>query len=193
MREDSLIIADVKEGNMKAFEELVEKYTGMLFTLSMGYLHSKEDAEDMVQEIFVKLYKSIYSFREESKFSTWLYRIAVNACLNHVAKKKRGFISGIFSRTNIYNPSENDSLNIQNTPSHAKNPLEQIISHEDSYRVKKAIDSLPEKQKTALILQRYQEMTQKEIASIMHISEGAVEQHLIRAKDNIKKSLLINQ
>ncbi|HCV14805.1 MAG TPA: hypothetical protein DF637_00505, partial [Rikenellaceae bacterium] len=77
LREDSIILDDIKGGNKEAFRELAERYSSPLFRLSMGYLHSKEDAEDMVQEIFVKLYHSLDTFKGDSKFSTWLYRIAV--------------------------------------------------------------------------------------------------------------------
>ncbi|HCT94774.1 MAG TPA: RNA polymerase sigma factor [Rikenellaceae bacterium] len=180
LREDSIILYDIKGGNKEAFRELAERYSTPLFRLSMGYLHSKEDAEDMVQEIFVKLYHSLDTFKGDSKFSTWLYRIAVNTCLNEIARRKRRDIFTTFgdNMTRIFNLSGD-----------SKNPEEQTISEENIIRVRKAIESLPDKQQTAFVLQKYKELSQKEIAEIMQISEGAVEQHLMRAKSSLQKKL----
>ncbi|PKO95646.1 MAG: RNA polymerase sigma factor [Bacteroidetes bacterium HGW-Bacteroidetes-7] len=180
LRDDSIILEEIKGGNKEAFRELAERYSTPLFRLSMGYLHSKEDAEDMVQEIFVKLYHSLDSFKGDSKFSTWLYRIAVNTCLNEIARRKRRDIFTTFgdNMTKIFNHSGD-----------SKNPEEQTISEENKKRVRKAIESLPEKQQTAFVLQKYKELSQKEIAEIMQISEGAVEQHLVRAKSSLQKKL----
>ncbi len=182
-REDYKIIEDIRRGHREAFRELADRYTVPLFHLSMGYLHSKEDAEDMVQEIFIKVYNSLDTFKGDSKFSTWLYRVAVNTCLNEITRKKRRDIFTVFGDniSKIFNHSGDD-----------KNPEEQAITDETSKKVRKAIESLPEKQQTAFILQKYKELSQKEIAQVMQISEGAVEQHLLRAKNYLKQKLKDN-
>lgn len=180
-REDNIIIEEIRRGNKSAFNELAERYSTPIFRLSLGYLHSKEDAEDMVQEIFVKVYNSLDSFHGDSKFSTWLYRVAVNSCLNEIAKNKR---------RDIFTKFGDNMSRIFNLGGDTKNPEEQVIADETMIKVRKAIESLPEKQQTAFILQKYKELSQKEIAEIMRISEGAVEQHLIRAKNFLRKRLL---
>lgn len=175
------IIGDILNGNTEMFNVITEKYADQLFRVALGYMHSKEEAEDITQEVLIKAYNSLSTFKGNSKLSTWLYRITVNTCLNELKKRKR---------TSLFSSIE-DIKNKGLDSSNQKNPEQQLIEEEINLKVRKAIDSLPSKQKTAFILQRYKELSQKEISEVMGISEGAVEQLLQRGKKHLKKRLKI--
>ncbi len=162
------------------FENIVLDYQAMVFRTAMGFVHSKEDAEDLTQEVFLKAYNSWSNFRGESEVSTWLYRITVNLCLNHLEKK---------SKRNIFQLTEEALRNLFNTKSDTKNPQQELEAHEQDDIIRQAIDSLPDKQRVAFVLSKYDDLSQKEVAAIMEISEGAVEQLLQRAKVNLQKKL----
>ena len=179
-RGDEQIVTDFLNGDRESFRVLAERYSDTLFRVAMGYLHSKEDSQDMVQDVLVKVYSSLGTFKGDSKLSTWLYRIMVNACLNEIDRKHR---RGIFDRI------EDGMAKIYNKEGADRDPQESMIADEVTIAVRKAIDSLPDKQKTAFILQKYQDLSQKEISSIMQLSEGSVEQLLMRGKENLKKRL----
>lgn len=175
------IIGEILNGNTERFSVIAQDYAEQLFRVALGYMHSKVEAEDIVQDVLIKAYNSLSTFKGESKLSTWLYRITVNTCLNELSKRKRRFLFSTIEEV------QNSFINYGDQ----KNPEQQLIEEETNRKVRKAIDTLPEKQKTAFILQRYKELSQKEISEIMQISEGAVEQLLQRGKSNLKKRLQI--
>ena len=173
-------IDKIKAGNQASFRWLVDTYQHMVFVTAIGFVYVKEDAEDLTQDVFVKVFDSIQQFSGDSQFSTWLYRITVNTCINFINKKKR---SDLLLRTTDF------FLDLVNLSTDSKNPEQELVETEMSETIRKAIDSLSNKQKTAFVLSKYDELSQKEIAEIMNISEGAVEQHLQRAKKNLQKKL----
>ena len=173
---DEQLIGEIVSGNHAAFKNLMEKYQLQVFRTVMGFVHTKEDAEDVTQDIFVRVYQSLSTFQHESEFSTWLYRITLNMSLN-------------FLRRNGKNRFRQSLETIFSLHSEEKTPLEELESAERDRRIRMAIDSLPEKQRMAFILSRYEELPQKKIAAVMNSSEGAVEQLLQRAKENLKKKL----
>jgi RNA polymerase sigma-70 factor (ECF subfamily) len=180
-RQEEQIVARLQSGHTESFRAIAEEYTEPLFRVALGYMHSKEEAEDMVQEAMIKAYNNINSFKGDSKLSTWLYRITVNTCLNEIDKRKR---RSFFSRI------EDIAEKLRDTSESGETPEQQMIQQESDRKVRKAIDSLPAKQKTAFILQRYKELSQKEISEVMQLSEGAVEQLLQRGKNNLRKRLI---
>ena len=166
--------------DIKDFEDAVCKYHKMVFRTALGFVHIKEDAEDLTQEVFLRAYRSWDKFRGDSEVSTWLYRITVNLSLSyiHISNRKSLIqIGGDFLKhLSGYRAGEPD-------------PHQRMEREEQERRIAKAIDSLSDKQRTAFILSRFDELPQKEVASVMGITEGAVEQLLIRAKANLKKKL----
>lgn len=149
-----------------------------------GFLQNREDAEDLAQEVFIEVYKAIHSFREEAKFSTWLYRIVVNKSLNLLKKHKRkkwiGNIQTIFG-------GEEQEPQIANgkTP----DPHANLEQQERVRILHRAIDSLAENQKIAFMLGKYEDLGYKEIAEVMGTSVSTVESLLNRAKMNLQKKL----
>jgi RNA polymerase sigma-70 factor (ECF subfamily) len=174
------IIHSIKNGDIQSFKLLVEQHQQMVFRTIMGFVHVKEDAEDLTQEVFINAYQSLHYYQEKAAFSTWLYRIAVNTSLNFIQKNR-------FQK--LLDFAEDKMQILFNQRDNSINPEEQIIENETDSLIQRAIDQLSEKQRTAFILSKYNELPQKKIAEIMQLSEGAVEQHLQRAKIKLQKKL----
>lgn len=184
---DQELIQQVTENNdHSAFALLVEKYQKLVVNTCRGFVNSYADAEDLAQDVFIELFESLPDFRHESKLSTWIYRIAVNKSLNFVRKRKReSFFDSI---TSLFGSSEgkNGNSNIDFSSNEADT---EIKSKELRIELKRAINSLPENQKIAFILNKYQDLSYKEVAEVMDISLSSVESLLFRAKGNLQKSL----
>jgi RNA polymerase sigma-70 factor, ECF subfamily len=182
---DTEIIRQVLQGNRDIYRELVERYQQMVFRTCMGFLHNKDDADDLTQEIFIRAYLSLAEFKGHSAFSTWIYRIAVNASLNMVRKSSK---NNLLLRFGLLPVGENDMpLNLP-VPEN-ENPENILILNEHREWVRRALNSLPENQRTAIVLSKYDELSQKEIAEIMNTTEGAVEALIQRAKTNLREKL----
>lgn len=174
--QDFDLIDSVVEGNQKDFERLIKIYESNVFRMSIGLLHNKEDAEEVTQDVFLKLYRSLSTFNKKSAFSTWLYRLTINTCINFIKKKKRKhFWTGL---SEVFQLSSRE----------ASVEMRMIQTSENEI-IKNAIDGLPHKQRLAFVLTKYEELPQKQVAAIMKLSEGAVEQLVSRAKNNLRKKL----
>lgn len=174
--QDAELIQSVLSGKERDYEQLVKNYQTSVFRTAIGILHIKEDAEEVTQDVFIKAYQSLSSFSGKSAFSTWLYRITVNASISYLRKKKR---KGLWVELTGF-------FQIQ---AKEKNAEAELSEKSDKNLVRKAIDSLPDKQKLAFVLTKYEELPQRQVAEIMEISEGAVEQLVVRAKANLRKKL----
>lgn len=182
---DNEILKKIAGGDKNQYRVLVERYQQVIFRTCFGFVHNRDDADDLVQEVFIQAYKAIPGFRHESSFSTWLYRIAVNASLNHVRSNSKNFI---LRRIDDYFGSgkrDTGELNVIDE----EDPESMLIRDEQRAWIKKALDSLPDNQRTAIVLSKYDDLSQKEIAAIMDTSEGAVEALIQRAKANLRKRL----
>lgn len=184
MNENELIKL-ILQGERDKFRIFVEKYQQLVFRTCMGFVHNKEDADDLTQEVFIQAYQSLPDFKMKSAFSTWLYRIAVNASLNRVRKSSG---TSFLQRLESLFGSENKT-DWQLTAVDTDDPENIIIRKEHSQWLQKALDSLPENQRTAIVLSKYDDLSQKEIAEIMNTTEGAVEALLQRAKKNLREKL----
>lgn len=182
---DSEVINLILDGDTQIFRILVEKYQAMVFRTCMGYLHNKDDADDLTQDIFLQVYQSLNKFKGESSFSTWLYRIAINASLNRM-RKNTG--NPILHRIDSFFRTA-DEYEFFLPVFDAENPESILIQKEHSKWVQNALDSLPETQRTAIVLSKYEDLSQKEIAEILNTTEGAVEALLQRAKANLRIKL----
>ena len=182
---DSELIKLILQGDKEKFRMLVEKYQQMVFRTCMGFLHDKDDADDLTQDIFIQAYQSLQGFKGESSFSTWIYRIAVNASLNRVRKTSGNSIFNV----SIHYLAQEKRKNYHFRFLIHENPESILIRQEHSEWVQKALDSLPENQRTAIVLSKYDDLSQKEIAEIMKTTEGAVEALIQRAKTNLRIKL----
>ena len=165
-----------QKGDGAAFETLVRKHTRGVLNLVYRYIGDASRAEDVAQDIFVKVYRARMKYEPKAKFSTWLYRIAVNHCLNEIRSRK--------SQPAVAAPV-NDLLE---EPA-GEHPDSRLSRQELQRAVKAAIDALPENQRMAVILARYEEMSYDEIAETLGLSLEAVKSVLFRAKENLKQAL----
>lgn len=165
-------------------EEIIRQNKNLVFNTAISFLQNREDAEDITQEVFIEVYHSISRFRKESKISTWLYRITINKCIDHQRKqnagKRFGFLSSLF---------KDDSGELKHDKGHFDHPGILMERKEQARYLFKALDKLPENQKTAFILFCIEDLSQKEIAEIMKISPKAVESLVARARQGMKKIL----
>lgn len=186
---DNDIIKLILQGDLDKFSLLVERYQPMVFRTCMGFLHNQNDSDDLTQEIFINVYQSLSRFKNRSSFSTWLYRISINASLNKVRRSSGNPFMQSLDR--IFGTGEQNysEINI----SEMENPESIIIKNEHRMWVQKALDSLPENQRTAIILSKYDDLSQKEIAEIMNTTEGAIEALIQRAKANLRRKLTSSQ
>lgn len=185
MDENQLIIG-IKEGDRKAFQVLVEKYQPMVVNTCRGIVHNHADAEDVAQDVFLEAFRNSAAFRGDAKLSTWLYRIATNRSLNFVRNsKRRRLIQSIEDAfTGGRNRNSEISENSNDQPDH------QISGTERARMLYKAIDRLPEKQRVAFTLNKYEELSYQQIAEVMEISLASVESLIHRAKKNLQGDLL---
>ncbi len=178
------IIKKLQQGNEQAFKELVDKYRHLVINTCYGMLHDIDDAEDVAQDVFVEVFRSVQNFRGGSKISTWLYRIAVNRSLNFMRdNKKRKKTQSLADTEKSKKINPEDLVSGDNDASHdIENEQRADILH-------RAIGSLPEKQKIAFTLNKYEDLPYKEISEIMDLSIPSIESLLHRAKKNLQKKL----
>ena len=182
--QDEELIRQFQHGDEQAFDELVKRYQGQVNNTCYRFLSDVQDARDAAQDIFVKVYAASRQFRPEAKFSTWLYRVMINHCLNVLrARKRRRWLSTFTSRESRHNL---DHLSVADE---SGNPAAELEKAERIRVVQKAIDSLNSEQRTAIILHRYQGLSYKEIADIMQTSIASVESRLHRAKLALSRML----
>jgi len=182
---DNEVIKNILQGDKDKFRQLIEQYEQMVFRTVIGFVHNKDDADDLTQDVFIQAYQSLPHFKGDSAFSTWLYRIAVNASLNKIRKSPGKLLLQRFENISG-NKSDKDVNSLFRDEDDPENIL---IRQEHIEFVQRALDTLPENQRTAIVLSKYDDLSQKEIAQIMNTTEGAVEALLQRAKKNLRKKL----
>jgi RNA polymerase sigma factor (sigma-70 family) len=179
------LISALRKGDESAFKTVVNTYKKMVFNTALGFVQHTGDAEDVTQDVFIKVYEHIGSFKQQCKLSTWIYRICITQALDFTRrrdrKKRGGFILSLFNSEQelIYDPTD------------FVHPGVLAENKERSAILFKAIGRLPQNQQTAFLLQKVEDCSQQKVAEIMELSEGAVESLLMRAKGNLKK-LLVN-
>lgn len=182
MTEDELLLG-LRNGEEPAFKELVMLFQDKVFNTALGLLQHHTEAEDIAQEVFIQVYRSIGQFKGDSLLSTWIYRITLTKSLDHLRSKKRkkrlGFLSSLFGADNqpVYEPEDFNHPGVQNE------------RKEDAALLFKMISQLPDNQRTAFILNKVEELSYREIAGILNSSESAVDSLLQRAKQNLRKKL----
>jgi RNA polymerase sigma-70 factor (ECF subfamily) len=177
-------IESLKNGDDRAFRQLIDLFSTKVYNLCLGILQDQQDAEDTTQEIFTTVFLSMGQFKGESKLSTWIYRISVNKCQEHIRKKTRkkrfGFLTTL-EKTEI-----GDSSTLKANFFHPGVALEE---KERSAILFAAIDRLPENQRTAFSMHKLEGIPYEEIADILEVSLSSVESLIFRAKQNLKKLL----
>lgn len=177
------LIAQLKQGDRAAFKYIVDQWQDMVYNTSLGIVQDAGDAADVSQEVFVQVYESVDTFKGDSKFTTWLYRITVTKSLDHLRKKKRkkrfAYVQSLFG-------VKDEEVYADNGFVHPGVMLEQ---KERSRVLMQAIDRLPENQKTAFVLHKIEGLSYQEVADVMENSLASVESLMHRAKLNLQKLL----
>jgi len=173
---DEDLLRLVAEGDEHSFEQLVSRYQQAVFNTIYRYTGNSEDVQDLSQEIFIKVWRNAAKFRGKSKFSTWLYRIVVNHCLNYRRKNRHRHVSLDELTESGKTP---ESLKIQPDWEQKRNVG----------LVRKAVDELPERQRMAMVLAQFEDKSYKEIAEIMKVSLSSVESLIFRARSALRSKL----
>lgn len=171
--DDQQCIAEVLKGDTNAFSFLVEKYKDMVFTLAIKVTKNREEAEEVSQDSFIKAFKSLKSFKGDSKFSTWLYKIAYNNCMDRVKKNARK-----------YNTTDIDEV-VENRIQSADNTLQSIERKERAVLMNECLEELPEDERTLVWLFYYKELSLKELIEVTSHSEANVKVKLHRARKKL--------
>lgn len=170
-------ISQLRKGDEKAFRTLVDSYGKMIFHTCFRIIQDKDDAHDIAQDVFVEAFQSVDKFMNQSAISTWLYRIAINKSLNFIKKHKKRTLTDDVSKYGAADLTEKDAS------FKTENEERQLI-------LSKAIDSLPESQKTAFVMHKIEDKSYKEIAGLTGHSLSSVESLMHRAKNNLQKRLV---
>jgi RNA polymerase sigma factor (sigma-70 family) len=177
------LITLLKQKDRAAFKSIVETWQDMVYNTALGILQNEEDAEDVTQEVFIRVFESVSSFKGESKLSTWIYRITISKAMDHIRKKKRkkrfAFIQGLYGK--------NDEPIID--PPDFFHPGIGMENKENASVLFKAMEQLSPNQKSAFVLNKVEGLSYQEIGEVMKISDSAVDALLHRAKTNLRKIL----
>ncbi|EPR69639.1 RNA polymerase sigma factor [Cyclobacterium qasimii] len=184
LNDENLMLMEMAGGNEKPLDYFYSKYAAKVYSTVLSYTKNEEDAEELLQDVFVTLFDSADKFKNDASVSTWIYRIAVNKCLDFLRKKnslkRKGIFSSIFSK-------ETGETVIE--PIDFVHPGVKLENAEDATLLFKVLDELTENQKTVFILTQMDGLPQQEVADIMKLSRKSVESLLQRAKASMRDKL----
>jgi len=179
---DQQLVTEFLEGNNRAFRLLTERYQQKVFTICIGFTHDKDEANDVSQETFIEVFRSLPKFRGQSSFSTWLYRIAVTKSMKFVQRDRfKKFKLSLDSLADPIGYEQSDKGNFAD---------DRINRQETKKMLKKALSSLPKKQRIAFVLNKYKELTNTEISEIMTLPLATVDTLIHRARKNMKQYII---
>lgn len=183
---DTELIMQTQRGSMEAFEQLVQRYDKRVLTIAAGYVSCSDDAKDIYQEVFLRVYKGLPKFRYKSEFSTWLFRITTNVCLSH---RMRGRRHSHTSLDQNVNDEDGQPHALKDTLSDNTATDQQTRDAEISMRVEQALKTLSPRQRMVFSLKHYDGYKLKEIAGILKCSEGTVKKYLFEATARLREQL----
>jgi len=181
---DNLLIEQCLQGQQSSFSELIDKYKNLVFNLAYRMTYNLQDAEDISQEVFIRVYKSLSNFNPRYKFSTWLYQVTLNLCRDRFRKGK---IPSVSLDTP---PNEDDPKDFNSLIANPKNNLEEaFLQAEQTNFINDLIASLPLKYREVIILRHLRDLSYEEMSKILNISLGLVKTRLFRARELLKNKL----
>lgn len=176
---DEKTIQSVLEGDVNAFEVLVTKYEKTVYNLALRMTGNAEDAADMTQETFLKAYRSLKSFRGDSRFSVWLYRICSNVCLDFLRSKSRKSASSLTVEND-----EGEEVELE-IPDGSQNPEEKLLSSLTREAIQRGLDSLPAEQREILLLREISGLSYEEISRTLGLELSTVKTRIFRARKRL--------
>lgn len=181
--EDAKLVADVLAGRQDRFSGLVERYQGRLVNYLFRMLRNYEEANDLAQDVFIKIYQALDRYDPKYKFSTWLFRVAQNAAIDKIRKRRLQLVS-------MDRPTDDDDDRGWEFPSDDPDPYADLRNTERGVAIQEAIEGLPWEYRELIVLRHFGEMTYDEIAQLKEMPLGTVKNKLFRARQLLKKSLV---
>jgi RNA polymerase sigma-70 factor (ECF subfamily) len=182
---DAALMLRVKQGDTAAFTELVEKYKQPVMNLVYRTLRDATEAEDLAQNVFVQVYKSAHRYKTTARFSTWLFTIARNLCLNEIRRRSRHPAESL----DVSHPEQEDQPLRQFEDKKTFSPPDLLLQGELARKIEAALAELPENQRTAILLCRQEEMSYEEIAEVLGCSLSATKSLIHRGREALKDKL----
>jgi RNA polymerase sigma-70 factor (ECF subfamily) len=182
---DAQVMLRVKAGDDSAFDYLVQKYRRPMLSFMFRMAHNAAAAEDLAQEVFLRVYRSRGSYEASAKFTTWLYRIATNLAVNHARDRRHERPEKMVS---LDEPDENSGVTLDVADS-ARTAEETIMRRERMAAIRRRVQALPERQRMAVLLHKYQQMDYRQIAEVLKLSESAIKSLLFRAYETLRGQL----
>jgi RNA polymerase sigma-70 factor (ECF subfamily) len=182
---DAEVMLRVKAGDQSAFDFLVQKYRRPLVSFMYRMAHNTAAAEDLAQEVFLRVYRSRQTYEASAKFTTWLYRIATNLAVNHArdTRKERPEVM-----VSLDEPDEETGTTMD-VADGTLSAEENLVRRERMLAIRSKVEALPERQKMAVIMHKYQQMDYKQIADVLKLSESATKSLLFRAYETLREQL----
>ena len=182
---DAQIMLRVKAGDQPAFDYLVQKYRRPMISFMYRMAHNAAAAEDLAQEVFLRVYRSRESYEASAKFTTWLYRIATNLAVNHArdTRHERAEVT-----VSLDEPDEDTGTTLE-VPDASLTAEQAMVRRERMMAIRRKVEALPEQQRLAVIMHKYQQMDYKEIATVLKKSESAIKSLLFRAYETLREQL----
>jgi RNA polymerase sigma-70 factor (ECF subfamily) len=182
---DAEIMLRVKTGDQSAFDYLVQKYRRPMVSFMYRMARNSAAAEDLAQEVFLRVYRSRETYEASAKFTTWLYRIATNLAVNH-ARDTRHERPEV--QVSLDEPDQETGATLE-LPDGTMNAEQMIVRRERMLAIRKKVEALPEQQRLAVIMHKYQHMDYKQIADVLKKSESATKSLLFRAYETLREQL----
>jgi len=182
---DTELILHAKQGNMDAFETLVQRYDRRVLTIAAGYVNSADDAKDIYQEVFMRVYRALSKFEMRSEFSTWLFRITTNVCLSYRMRGRR------HQHASLERGSEDEGQPHQGPPALSDETTAERIGEDEEIarRVAESLEKLSPRQRLVFTLRHYEGYKLTEIAEMLKCSEGSVKKYLFEATARMREHL----
>lgn len=176
-KNDFLIVSRAKEGDQKAYAELMQRYKDSIYFMALKMVNNKDDAMDLTVETFGKAFENLGKYKPDFAFSTWLFRIATNNCIDFIRKKRLNVVS-LNSLTDQDGEERQFEVRSENL-----NPEETSIKKQENEKLKNIVDQLPSRYRTLIILRYFEEQSYEEIAQQLDLPLGTVKAQLFRARD----------
>jgi len=183
--DDAQVMLRVRDGDDAAFNYLVERYRRAMIGFMFRMVHNAAIAEELAQEVFLRVYRSRASYAADAKFTTWLYRIATNLAVNHARDHKHERPE---AQASLDEADEDTGLSID-VADERPNVEQEILRHERLRAIRQQVEALPERQRIAVMMHKYQELDYRQIAEVLHLSESATKSLLFRAYETLRQSL----
>ncbi len=184
-RSDAEIMLQVKAGDDSAFEYLVQKYRRPMVSFMFRMAHSNAVAEDLAQEVFLRIYRSRESYEASAKFTTWMYRIATNLAVNHARDTRHERPENTVS----LDEPDQDSGRTLDLPDRSPSAEASMVQRERVAAIRQRVHALPERQRIAVVMHKYQQMEYRQIADVLKLSESATKSLLFRAYETLRQQL----